>query len=76
MENQIHNKPGNVSTDDEFKKKLEKLLRECNSETEFRQRCEQEFANMRSVYISWGTGIRIANLYIHGHDSPISACVS
>lgn len=60
----------------EKKSKLKELLAESNSESEFRQRCEKEFPDMSSLFVSWGTSIRIANLYLKGHTSPIYACVS
>ncbi len=76
MENQIKRRDKNTLSCQDVRSKLEGLLRECNSEGEFREACKQAFEGFSSVYVSWWPGIRIANLYIQGHEGAINAAVN
>lgn len=80
---QIKDKFGNSLTDNEVKKKLEKILCgicsitsvESNVEAWFRQRCAQEFLGFRDVKGSWTTNPKIINVYFKGHSDPIGIVV-
>ncbi len=76
MDNQIKRRDENTLSCQDVRSELERLLRECNSEGEFRKACKQAFEGFSSVYVSWWPDIRIANLYIHGHEVAINAAVN
>lgn len=79
----IQDKSGSSLTDEEVKKKLEKILCdicltisvESNIGFLFRQRCAEEFQGFRSVTGSWTTNPKIINVYFKGHSGPVGIVV-